>query len=115
MVVVRENGEDVEKEIPMTVCGYYRNPLENVKNIYAEVYTDESFIETYNPELSAKRDIIYVKLNNLEFFRFGHDKEEKMDEVMELPGEETRFEYRCYCPRFYHCSYDYVLRIFFHL
>lgn len=90
MVVVRENGEDVEKEIPMTVCGYYRNPLENVKNIYAEVYTDESFIETYNPELSAKRDIIYVKLNNLEFFRFGHDKEEKMDEVMELSGAENR-------------------------
>lgn len=90
VVVIRENGEDVEKEIPMTVCGYYKNPLENVKNIYAEVYTDESFIETYNPELSANRDIIYVKLNNLDFFRFGHDKEEKMDEVMELSGAKNR-------------------------
>ncbi len=89
VVVVRENGEDAEKEIPMTVCGYYKNPLENVKNIYAEIYTDESFIETYNPELSAKRDIIYVKLNNLEFFRFGYDKEEKISEVAELSGADS--------------------------
>ncbi len=89
VVVVRENGGDVEKEIPMTVCGYYKNPLENVKNIYAEIYTDESFIETYNPELSAKRDIIYIKLNNLEFFRFGYDKEEKISEVAELSGADN--------------------------
>ena len=26
IVVVRENGEDVEKEILMKVCGYYNNP-----------------------------------------------------------------------------------------
>ncbi len=90
VVVVRENGEDVEKEIPMTICGYYRNPISNVKNMYAEVYTDESFIHTYNPELSPNKDIIYVKLNNLEFFRFGHDKEEKMDEVAELSGANGR-------------------------
>lgn len=89
VVVVRENGEDVEKEIPMTVCGYYKNPLENVKNIYAEIYTGKSFIETYNPELSAKRDIIYIKLNNLEFFRFGYDKEEKISEVAELSGADN--------------------------
>ena len=90
VVVVRENGEDVEKEIPMTICGYYRNPLENIKNMYAEVYTHESFIHTYNPGLSSDRDIIYVKLNNLDFFRFGHDKEEKMDEVIELSGANSR-------------------------
>lgn len=90
VVVVRENGEDVEKEIPMTICGYYRNPLENIKNMYAEVYTHESFIHTYNPGLSSDRDIIYVKLNNLNFFRFGHDKEEKMDEVIELSGANSR-------------------------
>ncbi len=90
VIVVRENGEDVEKEIPMTICGYYRNPLENIKNMYAEVYTHESFIHTYNPGLSPDRDIIYVKLNNLDFFRFGHDKEEKMDEVIELSGAKSR-------------------------
>jgi putative ABC transport system permease protein len=90
VIVVRENGEDVEKEIPMTICGYYRNPLENIKNMYAEVYTHESFIHTYNPGLSPDGDIIYVKLNNLEFFRFGHDKEEKMDEVIELSGAKSR-------------------------
>ena len=90
VTVVRENGEDVEKEIPMTICGYYRNPLENIKNMYAEVYTHESFIHTYKPGLSPDGGIIYVKLNNLDFFRFGHDKEEKMDEVIELSGAKSR-------------------------
>ncbi len=86
IVVVRENGEDVEKEILMKVCGYYNNPLRNVQEIYEEVYTGESFIEAYNPELSTGRDIIYVKLNNLDFFRFGHDKDEKLDEVAKAAG-----------------------------
>lgn len=85
-VVIREDGEDVEKEISMTVCGYYNNPLRNVKEIYEEIYTDESFISIYNPELPSGRDIIYVKLNNLDFFRFGHDKDEKMDEVAKAAG-----------------------------
>ncbi len=89
MVVVRENGEDVEKEISMNVCGYYNNPLRNVKEIYEEIYTDESFISVYNPELSSGRDIIYVKLNNLDFFRFGHDKYEKLEEVANASGASS--------------------------
>lgn len=93
VVVIRENGEDVEKEIPMVICGYYSNPIRNVKDIYEEVYTDESFIDIYNPKLPSGRDSIYVKLNNLEFFKFGYDKDEKLNEVADLSGAKGK-EYK---------------------
>ena len=41
-VVVQEEEGETEKEIPMTVCGYYKNPLRNVKDIYEEIYTGVS-------------------------------------------------------------------------
>lgn len=85
-VVVQEEEGETEKEIPMTVCGYYKNPLRNVKDIYEEIYTGEDFISTYNPHIIKGFDTIYIKLNNLDFFRFGYDKDEKLSEVNELAG-----------------------------
>ncbi len=85
VVVQGEDGE-TEKEILMTVCGYYNNPLRNVKDVYEEIYTGADFIGTYNPHIARGFDSIYVKLNNLDFFRFGYDKDEKLLEVMELAG-----------------------------
>lgn len=85
-VVVQEEEGETEKEIPMTVCGYYKNPLRNVKDIYEEIYTGEDFIHTYNSRIIKGFDTIYIKLNNLNFFRFGHDKNEKLSVVNELAG-----------------------------
>lgn len=83
-VVVQKDEEQVEEEIPMTVCGYYRNPIRNCADVYEEIYTDESFIDVYNPELPAGYDTIYVKLNNLNPLKFGHDRGEKLFELHEI-------------------------------
>lgn len=85
-VMVQEEEGEMEKEIPMIVCGYYKNPLRNVKDIYEEIYTGKDFISTYNPNIIKGFDTIYIKLNNLNFFRFGYDKNEKLSEVNELAG-----------------------------
>jgi len=78
---VQKDNEQADQEIPMTVCGYYRNPIRNCADIYEEIYTDEAFISTYNPALPAGYDTIYVKLNNLNPLKFGHDKDEKLSEL----------------------------------
>lgn len=77
-VVVQKDGEQTEEEIPMTVCGYYQNPIKNCADIYEEIYTDETFITVWNPELPEGYDTIYVKLNNLNPLKFGYDKDEKL-------------------------------------
>ncbi|MDE7133037.1 MAG: ABC transporter permease [Lachnospiraceae bacterium] len=83
-VVVEREGEQVEQEFPMTVCGYYRNPIRNCADIYEEIYTSGKFIDTYNPELPSGYDTIYVKLNNLNPLKFGHDTEKKLSELNEI-------------------------------
>ncbi len=83
-VIVQKEEEQVEEEIPMTVCGYYRNPIRNCADMYEEIYTGEAFIDAYNPELPAGYDTIYVKLNNLNPLKFGHDKDEKLSELNEV-------------------------------
>lgn len=85
-VVVLRDGEQVEEEIPMTVCGYYQNPIKNCADFYEEIYADEAFVETYNPELPGGYDTIYVKLNNLNFLSFGYDKGQKLAELDTVVG-----------------------------
>ncbi len=85
VVVQGEDGE-TEREIPMTVCGYYRNPLANISSIYEEIYTGEDFLPTYNPLLVPGYDMIYVRLNNLDFWKLGRDRGEKLAEVNVLAG-----------------------------
>ncbi len=79
-------GEQAEQTIPMTVCGYYRNPLRGVADIYEEIYTGKAFIGKYNPGLIGGYDQIYVKLNNLNPLKLGTDKHEKLTEVNEQAG-----------------------------
>lgn len=85
-IVVQSGEEETEQEIPMTVCGYYRNPLRNCAEVYEEIYTGKEFIETYNPELPVGYDTIYVKLNNLNPLAFKHDVPAKLYEVNEAVG-----------------------------
>lgn len=87
LIVAIETGEKtVEKEISFRVCGIYKNPLANISNIYEEVYTADSFVDIYNPELPEGLDTIYVKLNNLSFFKFVHDKTDRLQEVNDAAG-----------------------------
>lgn len=81
VVVQKDDEEQTEEEIPMTVCGYYRNPIRNCADFYEEIYTGEAFIDTNNPNLPAGYDTIYVKLNNLNPLKFGHDKDAKLREL----------------------------------
>ncbi|MDU7337605.1 MAG: hypothetical protein E7L17_05760 [Clostridium sp.] len=67
-VVVLQDGKELETEIPMKVCGIYKNPLANISSVYEEIYTAQGFIDTYNSELSINQNLIYVKLNNLNPF-----------------------------------------------
>ncbi len=83
LVQDKAQEEQTERVIPMKVCGYYRNPLRNVSDIYEEIYTDETFIDTYNPGIIRGYDHIYIKLNNLNPLRLGWDKQEKLEEVNE--------------------------------
>lgn len=85
-VVIQRGDEEVEQEIPMTVCGYYRNPLKNCAEVYEEIYTSKAFIGTYNPDIPAGHDTIYVKLNNLNPLKFKHDVAMKLYEVNEAVG-----------------------------
>lgn len=82
-VVVQRGDDEAEQEIPMKVCGYYRNPLRNCAEVYEEIYTDEAFIGTYNPNLPTGYDTIYVKLNNLNPLKFRHDVPLKLYELNE--------------------------------
>lgn len=92
-VIVQRDAEQVEAEIPMTVCGYYRNPIRNCADMYEEIYTDEAFINAYNKELQPGYDTIYVKLNNLNPLKFGHDKDEKLSELnMIVEGNGRSFK-----------------------
>lgn len=84
LVVIQGEEEEAERAVPMKVCGYYRNPLENISDIYEEIYTGEDFLPTYNPLLMKGYDTIYVKLNNLDFWKLGRDREEKLAEVNAL-------------------------------
>ena len=65
VVVVLQDGKEVETEITMEVCGIYKNPLVNLSSFYEEIYTSQGFIDAYNPELSKDQNLIYVKFNNL--------------------------------------------------
>lgn len=91
IVAIEEKGESVEKEISFRVCGIYKNPLQNVSGYYEELYTSEKFITVYNPELPQGFDSIYIKLNNLDFWQFGHDKEGKIEEVNAAAGGNGTF------------------------
>ncbi|WP_414732830.1 ABC transporter permease [Acetobacterium carbinolicum] len=83
-VVVLQNNEEQEQEIPFEVCGIYKNPLANISGSYEEIYTVPDFIETYNPEMPKNNNAIYVKLNNLNPFLLKSDVYGKLSELGEV-------------------------------
>lgn len=91
IVGLGEGEESTEKEITFHICGIYKNPLYNIKDVYEEIYTAASFVDIYNPGLAEGYDSIYIKLNNLSFFSFGYDKDTKLSEVEEAAGGNGTF------------------------
>lgn len=67
--VLTANGmETSEKDITMSVCGYYENPLAVISNYSEEAYTSADFLNRYTGVNGDTRRKIYVKfkgeLNN---------------------------------------------------
>lgn len=88
-VVVLQDGKELETEIPMEVCGIYKNPLANISSVYEEIYTAQGFIDTYNSELSINQNLIYVKLNNLNPFLLKSDVFNKLSDLSELVDADS--------------------------
>lgn len=85
-VVILEDGLNVEQEIPMKICGIYKNPLYQISSIYEEIYTAPGFALEFNPELNQERHIIYVKLNNINPILLKTDIESKMGALSDKVG-----------------------------
>lgn len=88
-VVVLQDGKEVETEIPMEVCGIYKNPLANISSVYEEIYTAQGFIDAYNPQLSKNQNLIYVKLNNLNPFLLKSDVYNELSNLSELVDADS--------------------------
>lgn len=59
--VIREDGEQVEKEIPVTITGIVTSPIRGLAHTYEEIYTSEAFPATYAPQMLQEPAGIYVK------------------------------------------------------
>lgn len=62
-VKVAQDGAAVKKSFSFVICGCYKNPLAALKSSYEELYTDISFLRTYNPQMENENSNIYVKLH----------------------------------------------------
>jgi ABC-type antimicrobial peptide transport system permease subunit len=82
-IVVLQDGKELETEVPMEICGIYKNPLANISGVYEEIYTDQKFIDAYNPEMPKNQNLIYVKLNNLNPFLLKSDVFNKLSDLSE--------------------------------
>lgn len=88
-VVVLQDGKELETEIPMEVCGIYKNPLANISSVYEEIYTAQGFVDAYNPELSENQNLIYVKLNNLNPILLKSDVLYHLSDLSELVNADS--------------------------
>jgi len=82
-IVVLRDGKELETEVPMKICGIYKNPLANISGVYEEIYTAQGFIDAYNPEMPINQNPIYVKLNNLNPFFMKSDVFNKLSYLSE--------------------------------
>lgn len=62
--VVWENGEQVEKEIPVTIVGLFTSPIEALSSIYEEIYTAEAFLDAFAPGMKAEDATIYLQFRD---------------------------------------------------
>jgi ABC-type transport system, involved in lipoprotein release, permease component len=78
--------EMTEKDFDFTVCGYFKNPLVSLENVYDEVYTTEDFIREHNPSMLEREGQVYIHLNNLNPLLMKSDVMEKLTEVSRAAG-----------------------------
>lgn len=79
-LIVLQGGKQVELPVDMTISGIYDNPLEMLAN-YEELYTVETFPDTYNPELNDALSIIYIKFLNVTKFTPEYELNEKIGDI----------------------------------
>lgn len=60
--VVRENGQQAEKEIPVTVSGIVTSPIKGLASVYEEIYASQAFLEQKVPQMKQEPATVYVKL-----------------------------------------------------
>lgn len=85
--IMISGGENMdEKEVPLKICGYYKNPLVSIKNIYDEIYTTSEFMERWNPEMMEKPGEVFIHLNNFNPFLLKSDVMDKLYEVNHAVG-----------------------------
>ncbi len=75
-----------EKDFDFTVCGYFKNPLVSLENVYDEIYTTEDFIREHNPSILEREGQVYIHLNNLNPLMMKSDVVEKLREVSRAAG-----------------------------
>ena len=85
IMIESESGSE-EKIITMNICGIYNNPLRNLSESYEEIYTIPEFVNQYNPELRRDKNVIYVKLNNLNPFALKTDVYQVLVDIKEEVG-----------------------------
>lgn len=83
--VILEAGKQVEKEISVIITGIYTSPIEPLAPIYEEIYTAESFLETYAPQMQEKAATIYIRFKDMEDDRFVGNY---LEEIRENVGGE---------------------------
>ena len=88
--VVQENGQQVEKEIPVTVSGIVTSPLEGLASIYEEIYTSQAFLEQKVPQMEQEPATVYVK------FKDGRLKDTIAGELYDIAAlvEASGVEYK---------------------
>lgn len=79
--VIWEDGQQVEKEIPVTITGIVTSPIKGLAHTYEEIYTSEAFPEKYAPQMLQEPAGIYVK------FIPGEIKDTIPGELYDIAGE----------------------------
>lgn len=92
-VVILKNGVDTEIEIPVMICGIYKNPLANISGIYEEIYTVPDFVQAHNKEMPQNQNLIYVKMNYLNPILLKSDVYEKLSILSEKVGADFQTSY----------------------
>lgn len=81
-----QSHERAVKDFDFTVCGYFKNPLVSLENVYDEIYTAEDFIEERNPSMLQREGLAYIHLNNLNPLLMKSDVVEKLTEIQREVG-----------------------------
>ncbi len=85
-LAVGQDEQETEKAFTFTVCGYFKNPLIALVDMYDEIFTGPDFLSENNPQLSGKPGDVYVRLNNLNPLLLKSDVLGKLAEIVDAVG-----------------------------